>query len=256
MNEFKSEHKAEKYFKKDKNMEPMDNPEFDRYFPCQRDNEVQFRTLFSPLAQEEIIKLMKVKSDYLFTKHKTINIITSPSFENINFNVNYNNYQQEFDYSKIQAHFIEDNKLFFKDIYFMFAPILAIPLYQQYPYHQPIFEKTKQKLLAYSQNESIVNTMHNIDNFKHPQSVTDNILKTKRIFANDLCEINEIIAHGYRSSSRIVIVTVTDVEAGVVSVPVTVIDYFAVQKSTNVINSFVDHSAKDFDTNNSSFRSV
>jgi hypothetical protein len=220
-------------------MEPMDNPEFDRYFPCKRDNEVQFRTLFSPLAQEEMIKLMKTKNDYSFEKKETLNIVSSPSFENINFNINYNQFNQYYDYELIKNDFITSNQTFFSNIYFMFAPILVIPVYQQLTYRQPLFEKTKQHLMAFQQHEMIANSMYDINIFKHEQSVTDNILKTKKIFANSLYEINEIIAYGYRTKPRTIIVTVSDFEAGVVNVPVTVIDYFSVEKSTNVINSLV-----------------
>jgi hypothetical protein len=256
LGEFKNEKNAEKFFNKNKQMEPMDNPEFDRYFPCQRNNEIQFRTLFSPLAQEEMVKLMKIKNDYHFSKHQTLNIITSPYFNSINFDVNYTPFINLFDYNDIKNAFINVNKQFFKDIYFMFAPILVIPLYQQYEYRQPLFEKAKQKLLSYVQNESIANTMHDINLFKHPQSVTDNILKTKRIFANSLYEINEIIAYGYRSSTRVVIVPVTDFEAGLVNVPVTVIDYFSVQKSTYIANSLVEQTTRDFNQNDNSIKAI
>jgi hypothetical protein len=234
----------------------MDNPEFDRYFPCDRNNETQFRLLFSPLAEEEMVKLMKVKNDYQFTKNKTLNTIEAPNFDAINFNVNYKAYAQDFDYEKIREGFINGNKQFFKDIYFMFAPILTIPLYQQYPYKQPLFEKKQQQLLSYVQNECIVNTLHPNDTFKHPQSITDNILKTKRVFANDLYEINEIIAHGYRGEQRTVMVTVHDFEAGTVIVPVNVMDYFPVQKSTNVVNSVVNQSVGDFDQNDNSIKAI
>jgi hypothetical protein len=253
MTAFKNEKKAEKYFEKNKSTEPMDNPEFDRYFPCERNDEVQFRTLFSPLAQEEMIKLMKVKNDYKFTKHGMLNIISSPSFDTIAFNINYNYFTNEYDYEKIKVDFVESNKKFFRDIYFMFAPILTIPLYQQYQYRQPIFEKAQQRLFAAAQNESIVNTMYDSSNFKHPQSITDNIFKTKRVFANSLYEINEIIAYGYRGSPRMVIVPVADFEAGIVNVPVTVIDYFSVKKSTHIVNSFIDKNQQDFYSNQNNF---
>jgi hypothetical protein len=256
MNEFKNEKRAEKYFIKDKEMQPMENAEFDRYFPCKRNDEQQFRTLFSPLAQEEMVKLMKFKNDYRFSKRKTLNIIQSPYFDSINFDVNYAPYANLFDYEDIKKGFIDGNKQFFKDIYFMFAPILAIPLYQQYEYRQPLFEKAQQRLLSYAQNENIANTMYNIDVFKHPDSSTDNILKTKRVFANSLYEINEIIAYGYRTKPRMVIVPVTDFEAGRVNVPIEVTDYFSVQKSTNVVNSLVSDSTKDFNPNDNSIKAI
>ncbi|GHU47084.1 hypothetical protein FACS1894218_0760 [Bacilli bacterium] len=92
MSAFKNEKKAAKFFKKDKDMQAMENPEFDKLFPCKRDDEVQFRTLFSPLAQEEMVKLLKVKDDYNFYKDKSLNVISSGTFNGINMNYNFDRY--------------------------------------------------------------------------------------------------------------------------------------------------------------------
>jgi hypothetical protein len=92
MSAFKNEKKAAKFYRKDKNMEPMENPEFDKLFPCERDDEVQFRTLFSPLAQEEMVKLIKVKSNYNFYKTKSLNVVSSDTFNDINMNYNFDRY--------------------------------------------------------------------------------------------------------------------------------------------------------------------
>jgi hypothetical protein len=42
---FKSDKKAIKYFNKSKKMSTMDNPEFDKLFPCERDDEIEFRAI-------------------------------------------------------------------------------------------------------------------------------------------------------------------------------------------------------------------
>jgi hypothetical protein len=249
ISQFKNEKKAEKYFEKNKDMEPMDNPEFDKLFPCNRDNETQFRTLFSPLAQEEMIKLMKVKNDYAFNKHKTLNIISSPSFEQIDMNYNFDRYLPLFDYEVIKEDFYTFNKNFFSDIYFMFAPILTIPLYQQYEYHQPPFEKKLVKLMSYMETESATNASFNQEVFAHPDSKTPSILKTKRVFENSLYEINQVIAHGYNTRTRTVVKVVMHPQAGPTSVPITVIDYLPVQQSKYVVNSYIPKVNRDVSLN-------
>lgn len=45
MSPFKSDRKAIKYFNKSKKMSAMDNPEFDKVFPCDRDDEIEFRAI-------------------------------------------------------------------------------------------------------------------------------------------------------------------------------------------------------------------
>jgi hypothetical protein len=42
---FKNERKAIKFFNKNKKMSAMENPEFDKMFPCERDNEVGYRAI-------------------------------------------------------------------------------------------------------------------------------------------------------------------------------------------------------------------
>jgi hypothetical protein len=246
---FKNEKKAEKYFEKNKEMEPMDNPEFDKLFPCKRNNETQFRTLFSPLAQEEMIKLMKTKNDYEFKKHKSLNIISSPSFESINMNYNFDRYLPMYDYETIKDDFYSFNQDFFSNIYFMFAPILVIPLYQQYEYHQPPFEKKMVQLMSYMETESAVNGSFNPLAFAHPNSKTQNILKTKRVFQNTQYEINQVIAYGYNTRTRVVVKTVMDPRAGPTAVPITIIDYLPVQQSKYVVNSYVPKTNRDVSLN-------
>ncbi|GHU30580.1 hypothetical protein FACS1894166_00490 [Bacilli bacterium] len=246
MSAFKNENKAAKYFKKNKEMEPMENPEFDKLFPCQRNDEVQFRTLFSPLAQEEMVKLLKVKNDYNFYKSESLNVISAGTFNEINMNYNFDRYYSMFDYEDIKKDFYTFNQQFFKDIYFMFAPILTIPIYIQSRYRQPMDEKAKIRLMSYMESESVANTSFNQTQFSHPNSKTESILKTHSVFANTEYEINEIIAHGYDTKSRVVVVTVVDPEAGATRVPITVIDYLPIQQSTYVSNALAKNIKKDF----------
>jgi hypothetical protein len=48
-----------KFYAQNKKMSPMDSAEFDQFFPAIRNNETQFRVLFSPLAQENLVNKIK-----------------------------------------------------------------------------------------------------------------------------------------------------------------------------------------------------
>ncbi|GHU47082.1 hypothetical protein FACS1894218_0750 [Bacilli bacterium] len=151
-----------------------------------------------------------------------------------------------FDYDDIKNDFYSFNQSFFKDIYFMFAPILTIPVYIQSRYRQTMDEKAKIRLMSFMESESVVNTSYGHQRFAHPNSKTESILKTHPVFANTEYEINEIIAHGYDTKSRVVIITVMDPEAGATPVPITVIDYLPVQQSTYVSNVLAKNIKRDF----------
>jgi hypothetical protein len=161
-----------------------------------------------------------------------------------------------FDYEDIKNDFFSFNKQFFRDIYFMFAPVLTIPIYVQSRYRQPMDERARACLISFMECESIANTHYGQQRFGHPSSKTENILKTHSVFANTEYEINEIIAHGYDTRNRVVIVTVYDHEAGSVPVPVTVIDYLPIQQSTYVTNALAKNIKRDFTVMTSPLNSI
>jgi hypothetical protein len=103
--EFRNDKQAIKYFTKNEKMAPMDNPEFDKYFPCQRNDEVGFRTLFSPLAQENMVNLFKVRNDYKMSKNKLLTRIDSEKFNGNDLSYSLAMLKSEFDIRIIEQQF-------------------------------------------------------------------------------------------------------------------------------------------------------
>lgn len=64
----KATHKFSLFKKKDKDQLPMDNPEFDKKFPCARNDEKDFRVAFTVLTQEKIVKLLETYPDFVLCK--------------------------------------------------------------------------------------------------------------------------------------------------------------------------------------------
>lgn len=117
------------------NFTKMGNDEFDSLFHAiDRDDETQFRLLFTPLAQTNMLKLIKSKApfgdDFTFIKKKQLNYIFSNHAQNQNIYSNPNDYV-DFDVRKARKKFVDYNFAFFRSLYFDLAPILSIPLYQQ-----------------------------------------------------------------------------------------------------------------------------
>jgi hypothetical protein len=112
----------------------MENREFDKKFPSSRNDEVLYRFLFTPLCQEEMVKL--IKSGYVsalsYKKTGSINFISSSVLNENLINDYIPPYLFHFDYEFIKESFINDYFSFFRSIYFKLAPFLTIPAYQKF----------------------------------------------------------------------------------------------------------------------------
>jgi hypothetical protein len=208
----------------------MENPDFDRLFPCIRNDEVSFRTTYTPLAQEEMVNLINNHNDnYSVSKKGLLTVVNNR--QNIDLYYYANRYYKHFDLLALKDEFITFNTSFFNDIYFLLAPLLLIPIYIQTKYRD-ISNGTN----GYScfTMESKLNLQIDNNRFIHPESKTENILKVKHVSTNENSQTDEVTAYGYRTRLRVVIVPVMDLEAGLVNVPVTVIDYIPVSQSTTI----------------------
>lgn len=201
------EKKSQKSITKGENYTVMGNSEFEVLFGAtNRNNEVQFRLLFTPLAQKQLLELMKEKEigfgdDFDFVKHKKINIVYPEHLKEIKLDIA-PSYFHGYDIDDIIKRFTEYNDEYFRHVYFTFAPILAIPLYQHTLPHEYIYKGLYDSYVSFYEHEKVVNRM-NESNFKHPLCVTRNILKTRVVKSNDEKDHVVVTAYGYRSEPRV-----------------------------------------------------
>jgi hypothetical protein len=66
----------------------MDNQTFDTLFPTKRNSETQFRLLYTPYAQEQIVKLFEHYGDYELEKNGPMSTVISSRLTEVNFNQN------------------------------------------------------------------------------------------------------------------------------------------------------------------------
>lgn len=162
----------------------MTNEDFEVAFnTSNRNNNQQFALLFTPLAQENILKLLKDNvvgfgDDFNFDKHEMINTIVSNHMQELNLNMDPEQYRN-FDYEKAKADFYAINARYFRAIYFNLAPLLCIPMYQQIRPQHDIYGHDMQRHSAFWEHEALANFWGQ-DHFKHPDCVTDCILKTQQ----------------------------------------------------------------------------
>lgn len=159
----------------------MANREFEALFNAvNRNNEQEFRLLFTPLAQRQMLELLRDKQvgygdNFTFLKAEKINMVFPKHLVDANLDTNPS---QFVDYSigNVRDRFLKFARAFFKDTYFALAPLLAIPLYQQTRTHEDIYG-IEYNGSSFWEHEAIAN-FNGQERFRHPRSNTENILKT------------------------------------------------------------------------------
>ncbi len=198
--EKKLKRKTDKAIRQNDDFVSMANSDFEVLFDAlDRTHEVQFRTLFTPLAQTNMVDLILSKlgygDDFHFLKRKRTNRIISNHSQGRNINLLPENYTS-YSYDMIKENFVGKNMEFFKAVYFDFAPILAIPVYQERPVHslKPIPEYSQQYSLK--ESEALANAMDR-DCVVHPDTKTPAILKSTFISSKDQIDETCITAYSY-----------------------------------------------------------
>ena len=191
----------------------MSNENFELLFHAiDRNDEVEFRLLFTPLAQLQMVKLLEDEKvgygdDFTFRKLEKINVIHAQHLNETDFNTAPDQFCH-YDLAYCKKHFMEFNNEFFKSIYFSLAPLLTVPLYQQ-PRSVPVAENTAtDKRASFWEYEALAN-YYGSEYFQHTECVTQNILKTKRINEPDDSTVSvAVTAHGFRSEEHFDVVPV------------------------------------------------
>lgn len=189
----------------------MSNEEFEVAFnTSDRNNNQQFALLFTPLAQENMLKLLKESKvgygdDFDFNKHKMINTIIPEHLQDMNLDMNPELYRR-FDYEKAKEDFQKINAAYFRAVYFSLAPLLCVPMYQQIRPQHDIYGRDMQRHSAFWEHEALANFWGK-EHFMHPDCVTDCILKTEQIDGNDDSSTITVFAYGYRVKQRLTYVS-------------------------------------------------
>ncbi len=229
----------------------MTNEEFEVVFDTRdRNNNQQFALLFTPLAQENMIQLLKDSKvgygdDFDFCKQKMINVIIPDHIQRLNLDLNPDLYRS-FDYEKAKRDFLSLNTEYFRAIYFALAPLLCVPMYQQIRPQEAIYGRDMKMRSSFWEHEALANFWGN-SYFKHPECVTDCILKTSRQDVQNGDSLITVKAYGYRSVERVSHETVWGGDGKLHTVPVHWNEYLGVTGSGHIRihedNEFEDSSA-------------
>lgn len=217
----------------------MANREFDALFGAtDRNHEVQFRLLFTPLAQQEMLKLLKdgetgYGDTFAFDKSRMINVIESGHMRKTDISGDPRHFHA-YELAHARKFFNAYHNEFFKSFYFGIAPLLAIPLYQQHRSHADIYKDGASRKPCFWEHEAIAN-YHGEETFQHPQCVTRSILKTSTQHEADGSQRVRVTASGYGSVRQTEYVSVRGGDGRSHRVPVHWDEYFWVKNSADML---------------------
>lgn len=183
------------------------NEEFEVLFTTtDRNNNQQYFLLFTPLAQENMINIIRDKKygygdDFQFMKHRKLNTIIADHMQKLPLDINPRMFWNN-NYDVAKQVFIQTTCENFRAIYFGFAPLLSIPMYQQLRPASAIYGADMPRQSSYWEHESLANFWGE-DKFADASSVTPSILKTTERRKDDGTVEVQVRAYGYRSESRV-----------------------------------------------------
>lgn len=242
--EKKLKKKADKALKENDDFVSMSNSEFEVLFDAlDRTDEVQFRTLFTPLAQTNMVGLLLSPvgygDDFDFVKRNRMNkIVTAHSQQRALMPTSGHYVSHSFD--EIKEKFISENTAFFKAVYFDFAPLWSIPIYQERPVHSLMPLPEMKRVYTEKEYEVLANRSGS-GNLVHPSTKTQAIFKTELVGADGEMDQVRITAHSYDTVQRTDVVPMLGGDGRIHSVPVQWDEYIPLEYYSNV---FVADAAK------------
>lgn len=188
------------------NFTAMSNSEFDVLFGAlDRNNELQYRLLFTPLAQLNELDLIKNKrpygDDFTFVKDERLNYIYSAHGQAQDISASPSLFVS-YDYDESKRLFEDYNNQLFTSVYFDLAPLISIPLYQQQKPAEYIYGKQYFRNYTNFEAEVMANAIdRNLLTPKH--SATEVIIKAEFAEKNGKSDKVTLNAKSYQGVPRV-----------------------------------------------------
>ena len=230
--------KAEKALKKGGTFQEMANSQFDVLFGADdRDHEMQFRLMFTPLGQRNSVDLLTSKTgygdDFYFQKYKRFNVIVSEHGQNRDLDASPDNYYS-YDVDVAKQNFVNFNVNYFKSIFFDFAPLLSIPAYVEEPCAslEPI--ENSPSYYTYYEHEVLANTLGGY-RLAHERTATNAIFKTEHLDKREEGDVVNVTAFSYAAVDRVDFIPVLGGDGNYHNVPVPWVEYIPLEKQTQIL---------------------
>lgn len=233
----KLDKKADKAISKGGNYVKLGNDEFETLFGADdRNNEVEFRLLYTPIAQKNIIDLIKTNNpygdDFFQYKNKKLNTIISSHSQTFDFTDNPLRYVG-YDYETMKKYFIDYNMKYFESFYFDLAPLMSIPLYQQNKAEEFIYSNNYKSNITSFEQESMANSF-NLSIFRPSNACTKTILKSNFMYKDGQFDNIMVNAYSFNAVKRVTYIPRHGGDGHMHLVPVYWIEYLPVSKETKM----------------------
>ena len=240
--------KAEKAIADGGTFQEMANSEFDVLFGAHnRNHEVQFRLMYTPLAQNNTVDLLRSKEgygdDFNIIKQGKFNIVKSNHAQKWDMDISASKYiSHSVDISR--ERFISFNCEYFKSVYFDFAPLMAVPAYRDEPVASMKTPKAYRSYYTPYEHEALANAIGD-KVFAHPEARTQSILKTQIIDRNGGIDRVAVTAYGYRTEARLDFVPTLGGDGRIHPVPVHWTEYIPVSRTSEMLLKSLGHSERE-----------
>lgn len=252
---------TQKSISKGTNFQRLGNNEFEALFNAlDRDNNIEFRLLFTPLAQNNMVSLITTKEpygdDFHFLKRKSLNYIKSEHSQYTNFEGDPCLFES-YDHDSQRAFFLEYNDKFMQSLYYDLAPIMSIPLYQQHAAQEYIYKGTLTRNVTEMETEVMANS-YNKTEFAPSNGVTDVILKTSLIAKQGTADLNKVTAYSFKTIQHVEYVSKLGGDGSMHRVPVEWLEYIPVKKESEIVVQRCETTQKEYKNNytNGKFKEI
>lgn len=255
----KLEKKAQKALRKGSSFQEMSNAEFDVLFGADdRDNEVQFRMMYTPLAQINTVDLLRSETgygdDFDFYKRKKLNVLKSEHMQKWRMSTHPSNYYSH-SVDIIKSNFVDFNNEYFKSVFFDLAPLIAVPIYNEQSPDCLTEQADFSGHFSTFEHEAMANKL-GYEQFVHSESQTQAILKTKLLSSNKDGDLVEVTASSYTTEDRLDLIPVFGGDGHLHAVPVHWVEYIPVEKTSQMRVALDPDEQKGEDDENALFNGL
>ncbi len=228
------------------------NSEFEVLFGAyNRDNEMQFRLMFTPLAQQNTVKLLRSKEpygdDFYFHKNGAVNVICSEHSAQLDLSADPRHFA-DFDLDKARRNFLRFNCEYFRSVYFDFAPLFCIPLYTQDAPRERFGVCEHIGNIGEWEAEAVANYFDDRE-LAPPNNATRIIVKATTTVGEHGC-VAHVTAHGFEAIPQVDEVPVFGGDGHTHLVPVPWTLYSPVEQTTDIDMQSMDISREQFNSDN------
>lgn len=239
--------RAEDMLEKGEAFEALANTEFEVLFGAlDRDHEVQFRLLYTPLAQQNTVALLTdaegFGDDFSFRKEKRLNILASEHGRDWCMDTGTDHYRS-YDLELIKRNFIDFNNAYFRSIFFDLAPLMAIPAYGVSPESYYVEREDPDRCFGDYEHEVMANRLGG--ELIPTGCATEVIYKTRHLSGQGGEDRVSVLAWGYTATERIEYVSVWGGDGRMHPVPVHWTEYDYVEKESEILVRAAEYSERE-----------